>query len=516
MFRGLLLHFDERCQSNRALSKNWKMWGEIFQYGMDVEVVEYALETILSELCSCTKYPILFIFDEVNFLWDANLQNEPYFRYAAHFNKIVLEHGWKLISGTGHSKFISAIPSGLQTYVKRFQPYSTQEFMQLLQSPSTCPQPLMDILTKKPEWSKIVCATLGNIPRQLSELAQLLLANPLKLSGRNLNQDFKSIITIYDDTAVAAFKDLNNAYFKSLDDHSKKLYLKTLIQVFIGETGVDVDPTFLDQSLIYYNSSIKKCIPINPAASKALLSNLRANYSFEQLDEDFQILMNPSLPNSTKGKPFENIILKKLLHAGKLTITHSKVDGTDEQTMVINCDHIAPILSGELLPNSVPLTPTLFAPQWEYPIADYIHVDPSVPRVTIIQISFCNASAKVPNILGKSNPYHAVYDSNHWHNITKDFTYNNYAELVLSLLGVPTTVQRNATTGILEEFDTNTGIQIPSRLCYLAITAKPIEGKNNNLKDIASQFPWARVVYKHHLAKIFSQQFVDNLESGVD
>ena len=199
---------------------------------------------------------------------------------------------------------------------------------------------------------------------------------------------------------------------------------------------------------------------------------------------------------------------------GKLEVNHSKVDGTDEQTTILFCDHIAPIYTNELLPRDVPTTPTLYFPVWEYPIADFIHVDPGNNRVTIIQISFRNATAKVPNINGNPNPYHAIYNTGRWKSIFKNYKYNNYAEEILYILGEQTTIIQNQKTKMLDEINNVSGVQIPARLLYLVFTAKPIETKNNNIEKTAIEFPWARIVYKNNLSRIFSPEFMKAIEGN--
>lgn len=88
------------------------------------------------------EHPLLLVFDEVNTLFTQKLpwrdmfaKDGPYFsKLAAAINRFTMLRGWKVISGTGHERFLLALPSGLMNLVVYITPLDVLEFNLMMDS----------------------------------------------------------------------------------------------------------------------------------------------------------------------------------------------------------------------------------------------------------------------------------------------------------------------------------------------------------------------------------------------
>jgi hypothetical protein len=175
---------SNRCKTPEYASKY--TWGELIVKGLlseDYDSKAGLVAAVFEELVFHTKNPVLIIFDEVDGIWQAKHENSPFFKYAAHFSRIVMNRGWKLFSGTGHSTFVNNIPNGLFQFVVHLEPWEESEFRNLLINPESCHPYLHEILVlrgqPKEDWINSVSNLLGRVPRQLKILNQLLLNSKL-------------------------------------------------------------------------------------------------------------------------------------------------------------------------------------------------------------------------------------------------------------------------------------------------------------------------------------------------
>lgn len=123
----------------------YKTWGEQLLFGLSTS--EADKDTVLSDIidgvCNQDTIPVLFLFDEVNFLFTDPLpwslphlaKNGPYFaNLAASISRLHMKRGWKVLSGTGHQQFLKEVPSGLTDAVRYLIPFDYREFTLLMNS----------------------------------------------------------------------------------------------------------------------------------------------------------------------------------------------------------------------------------------------------------------------------------------------------------------------------------------------------------------------------------------------
>jgi len=356
---------------------------------------------------------------------------------------------------------------------------------------------------------KRVCITLGNIPRPLCELNSIMKRlDPSHSSIINIQDRLQYILSKYEQEAFQSFANQNTEYISLLKD--KDSHLNELINAILLVKGIHLRFDFLDQSLLYYNPAVDRCLPITPMADAALISNAAQHFKLDSSDRDVSIILNPSAISSEKTKAFERVISKKILFS-KTMMKHTKLDGNDPKLETFTVNHIAAIEMQNILPDNLPLTPTLLVPDNPlYPIADMILVDPIAQRVILIQITISHPSAKVPN---SDNAYMALYDSNKWNQIIKNNYQNhqnprkNYVEELLSLIGLDVAITINQNTKNLIMTD-NQGVQQSPPFEYLIITPKGID---HNSAHLIHQFPWIRVLHSDFLAQFLSQELVTAL-----
>jgi hypothetical protein len=121
-----------------------RTWGEILAHGLiDQADTKSVLSDLIAELCEQKQYPLLWIFDEINALFTTKvpwLNGElakigPFFaNLAASINHLAMSRGWKVLSGTGHERFLGELPSGLTGSVMHLIPLENAEFNKLLES----------------------------------------------------------------------------------------------------------------------------------------------------------------------------------------------------------------------------------------------------------------------------------------------------------------------------------------------------------------------------------------------
>jgi hypothetical protein len=262
-------------------------WGQVIEEALVsefVSVMDDAVAIIFSELAACVDIPVLLIFDEVNGIFEKNLADTKYFSYASHFNKIVLERGWKLISGTGHARFVSRIPNGLESYQSSLVPWSEEEFIYLLKNKELCPSLLENYLTATNyalPLVKKVYEELGGVPRQLKRLSRLIKnlepkwIQTLEADEPRFNVRVDKLLALYREKAIEDFERINQVYLKTLSPEDKTIHFSSLASVFAYASDVRVSQDFMDTSLLYYKESVKRYVPINPAAGNAFEYSLR-------------------------------------------------------------------------------------------------------------------------------------------------------------------------------------------------------------------------------------------------
>jgi len=125
--------------SNQRFGKTWR---DLLALGLTTHTEE-VLTALVSELSNQSDYPLLLVFDEVNALFTRPLpwlnmclaKDGPFFSYlGASINRLKMECGWKVISGTGHEQFLAALPSGFANSVQHLTPLPNDEFNILMMS----------------------------------------------------------------------------------------------------------------------------------------------------------------------------------------------------------------------------------------------------------------------------------------------------------------------------------------------------------------------------------------------
>ncbi|KAJ1501638.1 hypothetical protein HMI54_009811 [Coelomomyces lativittatus] len=433
-------------------------WGNLIEDGLnskDESFKAQMVSTIFDELSLHTKNPILLIFDEINGIWEAKHENSPFFKYATHFNRIVMKRGWKLISGTGHAQFLNSIPNGLEPYVIHIEPWESSEFRSLLVNKESCHPYLYEILTmnEKEHWITSISDLLGRVPRQL-KLLNLLLQDKSIPNQPTAHLRIRRIMEIYEAAAFNQFTQVNLSYLAKLDPSKLKIHLNSLSQTFALASDIDIRQDFMDNSLMYYNKNLRKCLPINPVAGRAIVNNLRKNYIFAE-DPDISVILKTSATRSEKTKAFERIIFRKILLSPS-NCSHSKLDGSDKRETEFVAEYSQIIPNDVLIPTPPNLRALLIPEAENYPIADCILVDPKLKQIKVLLMTISHVNKKIPGP-DNNNTFSCIYDQERYHNIVNGnkrygiIPKMNFATELLSLIEETGGITVNPVTHALEQ-----------------------------------------------------------------
>jgi len=355
---------------------------------------------------------------------------------------------------------------------------------------------------------ELVCNSLGNVPRQLSEINYVVQGmNDKDLSISNIKDKLLYILKEYEEKAFDTFTRQNAIYLNTLKGVNLSTHLEALVQQFTFKPAF-LSPGFLDLSLMYYNANMRLCRPITPMAGAALITNLQNHFDLLK-DSDTIRILNPNTGNQEKSKAFERILIKAILFSQTNTFKSTNLKNDDLQEEEIGCNQAVPILSPAVLPTFIPTrgATLVFPLNDQYPIADLIFVDESKKKVILIQITTGHASAKVPHT---TNAYPAVYQPQKWSQIVKDNfkshsqPKSNYAEELLSLVGWNGTVTIDATTKQLILTNGNEAASLE----YLIITPRQ---PDSTAANSYGAYPWIRVLHSEYLAKFLTPTIVDAL-----
>jgi hypothetical protein len=94
---------------------------------------------------------------------------------------------------------------------------------------------------------------------------------------------------------------------------------------------------YLDTNLIYYNTQ-HQCIPLTPAAGRAMLVYLQDTYlKLEKLALNDMLHITNSHSIAEVDRSFKRVFYKTLLLHGKFDLKTTKIDQSDHQTTIITC-----------------------------------------------------------------------------------------------------------------------------------------------------------------------------------
>jgi hypothetical protein len=128
---------------------------------------------------------------------------------------------------------------------------------------------------------KKVYEELGGVPRQLKQLSRLIenlepkWIQTLEAAEPLFNVRIDELLALYREKAIEDFGRINQVYLKTLSPDDKTIHFSSLASAFDYALNVRISQDFMDTSLLYYNESLKRYVPINPAAETALVCNLR-------------------------------------------------------------------------------------------------------------------------------------------------------------------------------------------------------------------------------------------------
>lgn len=445
------------------------------------ETCSFALKEMLEQLQSFTERPCLFVIDEVNAIWKAHKQEQWPFVLFAHFNRITLKRGWKLISGTSHSAFIHHIPDGLQTYVRYFEPYSNSEFDLLMLI--DCPPKLQHILAvnnnnnnnnathstaslaqqqssktpvtsilpasvnnnnannnndkllkanpaqvltpspqvqwKYPKFVARIRNSLGNVPWQYAQLGRILnQMTPNPDTITNYQDKLDAILSFYETFAENEFAISNNNYLSNLSKEDLLSHCSVLIDTLVFRNVLPLRLDFLDISLMYFKKAIYRCIPISAAAFRALVANLSTRFNLLlEIDTDVALILNQKYVENSEKTKAFERLFIKYSLLHCSLLECCNFDGSIVETISFTTSYVTAIPNDRMLPAGPVEYPTMF-----YPVNMLKPVADLIhvhPQQRQITILQLTISNVAAKQPGKNNSYSSLLDPQKWSEISK-------------------------------------------------------------------------------------------------
>jgi len=279
--------------------------------------------------------------------------------------------------------------------------------------------------------------------------------------------------------------------------------IKNLMSTFHFPLQSSISEAFLDLSVLYWDPVANSYFPVTPIASQALVAVLR-NYDLLSREDLSLNLLDNTKTSNERSKDFERALADRFLLKGMLTVTTTKLDGTDRRSELLRCSCSKRFVS---LPNEQVVSPTLFFPEDnDFPVADLILVSPD--DVVVMQVTFQRLVEKIP----PKKKYSAIYEKVAFDWVASRYQLpgpaDNLASSLLQLTDHPTTVNVDPNNGQLV---TPQGTVAPFR--YIIITSRNTDATADYARR-AIEFPWIRVIARPSLADIFPQWFVDLLPNN--
>jgi len=560
--RGLGKYHEEELPS--MFPTNWSIStiGELVASGIssvDPSYIESVYLGFLDQLRVWDRCPILLIFDEVNALFskpnpDRPATNHVPFNFGSTLNLVDMRRGWKLISGTGHEKFLANLQSGIEKCVRRLCPYDMISFNTLIEIASH--KWLFDTLKSigdnntKEKVDLLIKRNLGGVPRQLSLFGDFLNKEFAKTGG-NTNNYFKKqkisgpqeqiryMLWSFEVQQKEVFLEQATRFLNS-NANQKPTLLESLFQLFLGlpfsklEIPFSMNAPFfslsyLDLSLIYKDDDLKYKF-ITPAAEYASVELLQKNYSFD-VDKDAQDVTCLTKANDEKARAFERLFAKRLLFKSHQHVEVVNFAGESLGTLDFTCrtTRIIPNeqwgISGELD------VPTLLIPaSSSFPIADFILFNPEKKLIIIFQLTLQKHTEKSPS----QGCYPALYDQLAWKNLChqKKPDSNNFIEEIFKSLHIGSvqvspvkekvnfggkTVEK--TTLKIQQIDQQSASQpsapqqpFPYQIHWVIVCPRLLPSDNNEYKQTAISYPWAEIVQHESLKTIFGETIINSLQ----
>jgi len=542
-------HHEEKLEFTFFSDRSIQTIGQLVVSGInstDPSYIENIYFRVLDEFRSWKYCPLLLVFDEVNALFSVHSKKtdyvpayDPPFNFASTLNLVDMVKGWKLISGTGHEKFLDNIPPGIERCVERLYPYDIRDFNTLINI--TGHEWLLNTLKSignqniKEKIDFLIKNTLGRVPRQLYLFNEYLTKEFSKtpphnyFAGISAPQDqIQHMLSKFEFEQKEVFLQQSTKYLASQDPDQKKWILENTFQLFLGypnskfakntskfESGPIFSRSYLDQSLIYKNEErIYKFI--TPAAEFATVELLQKQYSFDG-DKDVQDITNSYKTNDEKARAFERLFAKHLLIGFHEQMEVVTFDGQILENLDFTCHSTRIIPDGQWCISDKFNNPTLLIPESSsYPIADLILFNPKKNLIIVFQITLQKHLEKSPS----HGYYSALYDTNQWVKLCQQIKWNSRSnnfieEIFSSLVG---SVQVLVTGDLKKEEPIKIQIQTTNQpsssyqFYWVIVCPRKLPNVNNELKQTAISYPWAKLLPDQSLKKIFGDTMINILQ----
>lgn len=513
----------------------------------DTSVILGVYSSVLDEFRVWDNCPLLLVFDEVNGLFldlkeswiHGKPSNTAPFRFAATLNLVDMKKGLKLISGTGHDRFLAAIQPGIHKYVKPLYPYDFKDFNTLLKK--SAHNWLLEKLEKlenakesiQLSVDKMIKLHLGRIPRQLYEFSKFINSTFSQTSPeeylkihKSPQEEIRKMLLNFELVQRRTFFKVCTDYLQSLDKDQQRVFLRSTFSLFFGWNSVGENrklashfapiytQDYLDLSIVYEDfDGLYKFI--TPAAEHATVELLRNSYSFEN-DKDIDDLLSITKENDEKSRAFERVFVKNLL------INQCKqIKLIDFAGNPIGEDLDFTCVSSRIIPEnrwciSDQLDfPTLLIPQdASYPIADFILFNPEKKHIIVFQLTLQKHRTKSPS----QGSYKALFNETEWKKLSEKISPSrkdskNFIEEIYYALGVGTvqvTLKQNQLQIITFPFDELS----PSPYQFHWVIVCPRELKiDANSKELVSSYPWAKIISDKSLEDLLGRTLFNSLRS---
>jgi len=277
---------------------------------------------------------------------------------------------------------------------------------------------------------------------------------------------------------------------------NEELFLSTLLEALVGIKGSTVLNSFLDLSLVYVHSNIRNQYQaITPVAFTAIMRYLNNKGLSSGLHKNQVELLDHTKSPDEKSRAFERVWKEMLTCRQSVMATTSKLDGTDSQNVVFECNAIFNFDTKLFKP----CTSTLFVPiNASFPVADFLLISPN--KAVVFQLTLSDAFAKVPN--DKENSYSAVYDTVKFENLAEVKKGvlppgRNFAESILTLTDFPKQVKLHNHNLVTDPDEKD----ISSNFLFIVVTPQPVL-HTPQWKQAAVNFPWIRVIHQEYLENL--------------
>jgi len=330
------------------------------------------LEAVYQELRQVTQTPVLYVFDEHQWIYKSQLDTNRFFtKYITNTDVLQGVRTYVLISGSAHSKFEHSLQSSMQGWLHHLQPLSMVEFLMLVGDNG----PFM--LTKEFRTEETYRVT-GGIPREIKNLKEAL-------DGKKFQslRDYTDQATEWYTTTVHKWVDER----PTARDH----YIEFLESVFDPSTkgvGVTAGKQFIDTGLLYWKHENKTyqptCLPVRRALLRYLYSALPS-----------KSLSVERSRGGDRGIRFQECVRRVLFRGITFTAFYLGKPSKKQTIALPAAKQQLEFNTNEVPPNYGQLgVPTLYTPDaLNYPAWDFVyHIPPYDPTDPVHRLVFLQTS----------------------------------------------------------------------------------------------------------------------------